>query len=121
MTSSLTSLDLDFEMIARYSNLCQVAIRFAVTCDSDTEELYAYLNARWAARLALAKLNLARPERPDVGDFITIPAWNITGCVMAVLAADFGSDEAFTVLLQESPDAPTTRAYRLEPHEYVIL
>ncbi len=42
------------EAAARYGNLCRVAMGFAVACDSDIEALYAYLNARWAARLALA-------------------------------------------------------------------
>lgn len=48
--------DFNIESAAKYGNLCRVAIGFAVTCDSDIETFYAYLNARWAARLALAEL-----------------------------------------------------------------
>lgn len=47
----------NIESAARYGNLCRVAIDFAIICDSDIEAHYAYLNARWAARLALAELN----------------------------------------------------------------
>lgn len=45
------------EAAERYGNLSRVAVGFAVSCDSDAEALYAYLNARWAARLALALLD----------------------------------------------------------------
>ncbi|MFA6315599.1 MAG: hypothetical protein WC648_04520 [Candidatus Paceibacterota bacterium] len=48
-------MSFNLDAAARYGNLCRVAIGFAVACDSDTEALYAYLNARWAARLALAE------------------------------------------------------------------
>ncbi len=47
------------ESAAVYGNRCRVAIGFAISCDSDTEALYAYLNARWAARLALAEMNVS--------------------------------------------------------------
>lgn len=50
----MTDTDYALAGAARYGNLCRVAIHFAIVCDSDTEALYAYLNARWAARLALA-------------------------------------------------------------------
>ena len=46
----------NLEAAHKYGNLCRVAIGFAIACDSDTEALYAYLNARWAARLALAEM-----------------------------------------------------------------
>lgn len=47
---------LNIESAEKYGRLCRVAIGFAIDCDSETEALYAYLNARWAARLALAEL-----------------------------------------------------------------
>jgi hypothetical protein len=55
-----TAADYNRETAARYGNLARVAINFAITCDSDTEALYAYLNARWAARLALAIMDGGR-------------------------------------------------------------
>jgi len=45
------------EAIDRYSNLSRIAMDFAITCDSETEALCAYLNARWAARLGLALID----------------------------------------------------------------
>lgn len=50
------SFNYNVDSIEKYSNLCRVALNFAIVCDSDIEALYAYLNARWAARLALAEL-----------------------------------------------------------------
>ena len=59
----------------------------------------------------------------EVGDFIDIPAWDTTGCVMALGPATLGSPEAIEIRLQETPDAPEPawRRYRLEPHEYRIV
>lgn len=54
MEAIMTDSDYNLEGAAKHGNLCRVAIGFAIACDSDTEALYAYLNARWAARLALA-------------------------------------------------------------------
>ena len=51
--------DFNIEAAHKYGNLCRVAIHFAIACDSDIEALYAYLNARWAARLALAEMESA--------------------------------------------------------------
>ena len=58
-----------------------------------------------------------------VGDFIDIPAWAATGCVMSLQPATQGSEDAIEIRLQESPDAPPDawRRYRLEPHEYRIV
>lgn len=55
-----TDLDILTESAATYGNRCRVAIGFAVSCDSDIEAHYAYLNARWAARLALASQKAVR-------------------------------------------------------------
>lgn len=52
-----TDAEFNTESAARYGNLSRVAIGFAIACNSETEALYAYLNARWAARLALAELD----------------------------------------------------------------
>jgi hypothetical protein len=61
----------------------------------------------------------------STGDFIEIPAWAVTGCVMRVDAdhSGLGSLDALDVLVQESPDAPADawRRYRLEPDEYRVL
>ena len=64
------------------------------------------------------------PTAPlEVGDFIDIPAWDATGCVMAIGPATLGSPDAIEVRLQESPDAPADawRCYRLEPDEYRVV
>lgn len=46
----------NLEAAARYGNLSRVAIEFYIKTGNPTEAHYAYLNARWAARLALAEL-----------------------------------------------------------------
>lgn len=57
----------------------------------------------------------------EVGDFIEIPAWRVTGCVMGIEAAPIGSDECIDVYLQERPDQTCRfKRYRLEPSEYVV-
>jgi hypothetical protein len=56
MASTQTDHDINIAEAARYGNLCRVAVEFYITTGNPTEELYAYLNARWAARLALAEL-----------------------------------------------------------------
>ena len=56
------------------------------------------------------------------GEFITVPAWNVTGCVLDVQCATLGSDDAITVTLQEHPDQDPkdARKYRLEPDQYTL-
>lgn len=51
------SFNYNIEAAHKYGNLCRVAIGFAIACNSDTEAFYAYLNARLAARVALAELS----------------------------------------------------------------
>lgn len=46
----------NIEAAERYGNLCRVAIEFYIYTGNPAELLYVYLNARWAARLALAEL-----------------------------------------------------------------
>ena len=56
-----------------------------------------------------------------VGDFITVPAWKVSGQIIATRPASaLGSDDAIEVLLEVKPDDPRPRWYRLEPTEYTI-
>jgi hypothetical protein len=57
----------------------------------------------------------------EIGDFIKIPAWEIEGCVIDTRPSTLGSDEAQDVLLQEKPNDPHPRWYRLEPDEYELI
>ena len=59
-------------------------------------------------------------DKVEVGDFITIPAWETFGMVREVKPAPTGSPDAIRVLLQEHPDQPARgwRYYTLEPGEY---
>lgn len=56
-----------------------------------------------------------------VGEFVSIPAWNVTGCVINQRPAMFGTDAAVEVLVEAKPDDPRPRWYRLEPSEYEVL
>ena len=55
-----------------------------------------------------------------VGDFITVPAWKVSGQVIDTRPAILGSEDAIEVLLETRPDDPRPRWYRLEPTEYTI-
>ena len=61
-------------------------------------------------------------EAPEVGDFIDIPTWNATGCVM-VIEPSMSCGFEFDVLLQERPDAPSNqwRLYRLNRDQFYVL
>jgi hypothetical protein len=56
-----------------------------------------------------------------VGEFISIPAWQTEGMVIATRPAMLGSDASIEVLVEVKPDDPRPRWYRLEPAEYVIV
>lgn len=63
-------------------------------------------------------------DKPEVGEFIEIPVWQVTGCVMAVEAAIFDSENSFVVALQEDPEDEEPaqwRKYRLEPGQFTII
>lgn len=53
----------------------------------------------------------------DVGDFISVPAWETHGQVIEIGPAFYGSDNAQRVLLQEQPEA-AGKWYTLEPDEF---
>lgn len=55
-----------------------------------------------------------------VGEFVTIPAWSVTGCVIDQRAATLGSEQAVEVLVQARPEDPTPRWFRLEPTEFSV-
>jgi hypothetical protein len=57
--------------------------------------------------------------RLQVGDFITVSAWETFGQVVDVKPAFYGSDHAQRVLPQERPEA-VARWYTLEPDEFTI-
>lgn len=52
-----TDTAINLEAAAKYGNLCRVAMDFYLSTGNPAEARYAYLNARWAARLALAEMN----------------------------------------------------------------
>lgn len=56
----------------------------------------------------------------SVGEFIHVPAWSATGCVMSVSEAPIGSEETISILLQEYPDQPSSdwKRYYLEPGSF---
>jgi hypothetical protein len=60
------ALDYNVEAAERYGRLVLCGIDLAIGCDSDTETLHAYLNARWAFRMAAAVLD-------DTADTRTTP------------------------------------------------
>ena len=60
-------------------------------------------------------------DRINIGDFIKIPAWRVEGCVINTRPASaLGSEHAQEVLLEEKPDDPDPRWYRLEPGEFEV-
>ena len=61
--------------------------------------------------------------KPQIGDFIEIPAWHTFGMVHEVKGAPIGSDDAIRVLVQEHPEQPVHywRYYNLEPGEYEVV
>jgi hypothetical protein len=63
------------------------------------------------------------PQTVTIGDFIEVPAWNVTGCIVDMRPATLGSDDAIEVRLQHAPDEDERgwRWYRLEPSEYEVL
>lgn len=65
-----------------------------------------------------ATANRATPATVD--DFITVPAWNVTGQIIATRPAMNGTEDAIEVLLETRPDDPRPRWFRLEPTEYTI-
>lgn len=78
---------------------------------------------RESEALAEACCTMQSPFLPlEVGDFIEIPAWNVTGMVTSVDwdRSGFGTDASISITLQESPDGPEHR-YRMEPNEYRLL
>ena len=56
-----------------------------------------------------------------VGEFVYIPAWHVTGCVIAERPASLGSEAAVEVLVEAKPEDPRPRWYRLEPAEFEVL
>ena len=56
-----------------------------------------------------------------IGEFITIPAWQTSGQVIATRPAMIGSEQAVEVLIETKPNDPSPRWYRLEPTEYEVL
>ena len=56
------------------------------------------------------------------GDFISIPAWDAYGQVIATDLPHYGSDDAQRVLLQEHPEQPASacRWYHLEPGTFEL-
>jgi hypothetical protein len=65
----------------------------------------------------------AATEAVTIGDFIEVPAWNVTGCIVDMRPATLGSDNAIEVRLQHTPHQSEHgwRWYRLEPTEYIAL
>ena len=63
--------------------------------------------------------NIKTTTTLEVGDFITVAAWEATGQVIGIEPAMIGSDDAQRVLLQERPDADG-HWYTLEPGEFTI-
>jgi hypothetical protein len=61
------------------------------------------------------------PHVIDLGDFIYIPAWGMTGCVIGIRPSMLGSEQSQSVLLQQVPDDPQPVWYRLEPDEFEVV
>ena len=62
---------------------------------------------------------MGNTEQAKVGDFISVPAWDAYGQVIAVEPAWYGSNEARRVSLQERPES-AGRWYTLEPNDFEI-
>lgn len=62
---------------------------------------------------------MSNSEWPNVGDFISIPAWNDWGCVVGVKESEMRAG-AVDVVVQHHPDSESTTLYRLAPGEFVI-
>lgn len=56
----------------------------------------------------------------QVSDFITIPAWNVTGLVCSIEPAMYGPEDAIDVLLNESPETDDCVRYHLENGQCII-
>lgn len=57
----------------------------------------------------------------EIGDFLSIPAWNTIGRVVAIEDSRIGSDDSVTVTMETDPDGEHTSRFRLEPGEYENL
>ena len=55
----------------------------------------------------------------EIGDFITIPAWAVTGQVIAIEDAYMGTEASQRVLVQDKPGA-RGQWYHLEPSEFTF-
>lgn len=58
----------------------------------------------------------------QVGDFITVPAWGVTGMVMNIKSSYIGPEGSIDVLLQHDVDEPSPiwQWYRLTPGTYTV-
>lgn len=56
----------------------------------------------------------------QIGDFINVTAWGVTGQVVDAESAWFGSDNAQRVLVQECPGRDG-RWYHLEPGQFSFV
>jgi hypothetical protein len=63
-----------------------------------------------------------KTTKPEIGNFIEIPAWKTFGMVIGIEPAWHGSDDAIRVLIQEHPEQRTADCiyFHLEPGEYTI-
>ncbi len=61
-TKHIDTTSHELEAIEKYSRLCKVAIGFHVATGNPAELDYAYLNARWSARLALSLMSFYAAE-----------------------------------------------------------
>lgn len=59
-TNPAADINYEREAAERYGNLARVAMEFYISTGNPAELLYAYLNARWAARLAIAEIKNSR-------------------------------------------------------------
>lgn len=62
-------------------------------------------------------------RRELVGEFVAIPAWRVAvGQVIDQRpASTLGSEAAVEVLVEQRPDDPAPRWYRLEPTEFEVV
>jgi hypothetical protein len=60
-------------------------------------------------------------EVVEVGDFIEVMAWRVTGCVVELGTPMHGAEDAIRVLLMESPEDEVGRWYHLEPGQFKVV
>lgn len=54
----------------------------------------------------------------NIGDFITIPKLNRTGCVFDIKKSITGPESAISIMLQIDPEKESTMGYRIEDGEF---